>query len=159
MVDLASFKSSIDKLDIDKLKNVSTNLDNFKSKEDRLDVDKLVHVPVDLSKLIDVVKNDVVKNDVCNSKIKNTEDKILDITNSATNASLNAKINEVKNKIPSINNLASTIALTAVENKIRNFSILVKQKLTITQKLLGLKTKLLLMMIMIDILLFTNLIS
>ena len=102
----------------------------------------------------------VLKKDVYDGKIKNIEEKIPDTTNLATTTTtLNAKINEVKNKIPSINNLASTIALTAVENKIRNFSILVKQKLTITQKLLGLKTKLLLMMIMIDILLFTNLIS
>ena len=101
----------------------------------------------------------VLKKDVYDGKIKNIEEKIPDTTNLATTTTLNAKINEVKNKIPSINNLASTIALTAVENKIRNFSILVKQKLTITQKLLGLETKLLLMMIMIDILLFTNLIS
>ena len=35
-------------------------------------------------------------------KIKNIEDKIPDITNLATNASLNAKINEVKGEIPSI---------------------------------------------------------
>ena len=34
--------------------------------------------------------------------IKSIEDKIPDITNLATNASLNAKINEVKNKIPNI---------------------------------------------------------
>ena len=50
----------MDKLGIDKLKNVSTNLSNFKSNVDKLDVVKLVHVPFDLSKLSDVVKNDVV---------------------------------------------------------------------------------------------------
>ena len=58
----------------------------MKSKIDKLDVDKLVTVPVDLSKLSDAIKNDVVK-------IENIEDKIPDITNLATNASLNAKIN------------------------------------------------------------------
>ena len=63
-VDLASLKSNVDKLDIDKLKNVSTNVSNLKSKVDKLDVDKLVPVPVDLSKLSDVVKNDVVKKDI-----------------------------------------------------------------------------------------------
>ena len=77
-------KSDVDKLDIDKLKNVLTNLSNLKSKVDKLDVDKLVPVPVDLSKLSDVVKNDVVKKDVYNAKIKNIEDKIPDITNLAT---------------------------------------------------------------------------
>ena len=57
-VDLANLKSNVDKLDIDKLKNVPTNLSNLKSKVDKLDVDKLVPFPVDLSKLSDVVKHD-----------------------------------------------------------------------------------------------------
>ena len=38
----------MDKLGIDKLKNVRSNLSNLKSKVDKLDVDKLAHVPVDL---------------------------------------------------------------------------------------------------------------
>ena len=80
-VDLASLKSDVDKLDINKLKNVPTNLKNLKSKVHKLDVHKLVPVPVELSKLSDVVKNDVVKKDVYNAKIKNIEYKIADITN------------------------------------------------------------------------------
>ena len=55
-VDLVNLKSIVDKLDIDKLKNVPTNLSNLKSKVDKVDVDKLVRLPVDLSKLSDVVK-------------------------------------------------------------------------------------------------------
>ena len=54
----------MDKLDIDKLKNIQTNLSNLKSKVNKLDVDALIPVPVDLSKLSDVVKNDVVKKDI-----------------------------------------------------------------------------------------------
>ena len=54
-VDLANLKYNVDKLDIDKLKNVPTNLSNLKNKVDKLDTDKLVPVPVDLSKLSDVV--------------------------------------------------------------------------------------------------------
>ena len=119
-VHLASLKSNVDNLDIDKLKNVPANLGNVKSKVDKLDVDKLVPVPVDLSKLSDAVKDDVVKKDVYNAKIKNIEDKIPDITNLATSTTLNAKINEVKKEIPSIANLTTTTALTAVENKIPN---------------------------------------
>ena len=66
------------KLDIDKLKNVPTNLSNLKIKVGKLDVGKLVPVPVDLSKLSDVAKNnDVVRKDV---KIKNIKDKVPDIT-------------------------------------------------------------------------------
>ena len=60
-VDLANLKSDVDKLDIDKLKNLPTNLSNFKSKADKLDVDKLGPGPVALSKLSDVVKNDGIK--------------------------------------------------------------------------------------------------
>ena len=54
--DLANLKSDVDKLDIDKLKNVPNNLINLKSKVDKIDVDKLVPVPVDLSKLSDMIK-------------------------------------------------------------------------------------------------------
>ena len=60
-VDLPSLKSDADKLDIDRLKNLPTNLNNLKGKVDKLNVDKLVPVPVDLSKLSDAVKNDVIK--------------------------------------------------------------------------------------------------
>ena len=60
-VDLANLKSNIDKLDIDKLKNIPTNLSNLKSKVEKLDFDKLVPAPVDLKTLSDVVKTDVVK--------------------------------------------------------------------------------------------------
>ena len=158
--DLANLKCNVDKLDIDKLKNVPTNLNNWKSKVDKLDVDNLVPVPVDLNKLSDVVKNDVLKRDGYNAKIKNIEDKIPDITNLttkttfndktnevkneiasitnlATTNALNVKINDVKNKIPNITNLATT-ALTAVEKKIPNLSNLIK-KVTITQKLVKVK--------------------
>ena len=71
--DLANLKSDVDKLDIDKLKNVPSNLSNLKSKVDKLDVDKLVPVLVDISKLNDVEKNDVVKKGVYNAQIKHTE--------------------------------------------------------------------------------------
>ena len=54
-VDLASLKSNVDKLDIDKLKNAPTDWSNSKSKVGKLDVDKLLPVPVDLSKLSDVI--------------------------------------------------------------------------------------------------------
>ena len=100
-VDLANLKSNVDKLNIDKLKNVPTNLRNLKIKLDRLDVDKLVSVPVDLSKLSDVVKH-VVKKDVYNAKMKNIEDKMPYITNLATKITPHAKINEAKGEIFSI---------------------------------------------------------
>ena len=93
------------------------------------------------------------------AKIKYIEEKIPDFTNTTTTATaVNAKLNEVRNKMPTITNLATTTALTAVENKYLIFVILSK-KLTITQKLVKLEIKLLLIMMMINILLLKNLIS
>ena len=69
-VDLASSKSNVNKLDIDKSKNVPTNLRNLKSKVDKLNVNKLLPVPVDLSKLHDAAKNYVAKKYFDNTKIK-----------------------------------------------------------------------------------------
>ena len=130
-----SSKPDVDKLDIDKLKNVSTNLSNLKSNVDKLDV------PVDLSKLRDVVKNDVVKKDVYNAKIKNTEDKIHDITHLTTKTTRSAKINKVRGEVCNITNLATATSLTVVENKIPNVSNIVKK--TITHKLVKMKRKIL----------------
>ena len=131
------------------MRNVPTNLNNLKSKVDKFDVDKLIPVPVNLSKLSDVVKNDVVKKDVYKAKIKNIEDKITEITNLTTKTTLNDETNKVKGEIPNITNLATKTSLNAVENKIRSVSNLVKK--IITQKLLILKIKLLIM-IMINML-------
>ena len=158
-IDLANLKSNVDKLEIDKLKNIPNNLTNLKSHVNKLYGNKLVPVSVYLSKLSDVVNNGVLKKDLYNAKNKNIEDKIPDITNLATNISLNAKINKVNVEIPNITNLATTTALTTVKNKIPNVSNLVKKKLTITQKLVKLKIKLLLIMIIINILLLKSLIS
>ena len=83
-------------------------------------------------------------------RLKNIEDKIRNITNLVTNIFPIAKINEFKVEIPSITNLNTTAALTTVENKLPNVSNLVK-KVTITQKLMKWKRKLL---ILINILLF-----
>ena len=74
----------MDKLDIDKLKNIPTNISNLKSKVNELDIDQLVPVPVDLSKLSNVVKNDIIKKHAYNAKIENIDDQIPNITNLAT---------------------------------------------------------------------------
>ena len=123
-VDWANLKCDVDKLDINKLKNVPSGLSSLKSKVDNLDVDELIPIPVKLS---DVVKTDVIKKDLCNAKMENIEDKIPYITNLATNSSLNAKINEVKGEISSITNLVTTATFIYVENKISNVSNLVKE--------------------------------
>ena len=45
-VDLTNLKFDGDKLDIDKSKNVPSNLSNLKRKVDKLDVNKLVHTNI-----------------------------------------------------------------------------------------------------------------
>ena len=96
LVDLADLNSNVDKLDIDKLKNVPSGLSSSKSKVNKVNIDKLIPVPVELSKLSDVVKNDIAEKDAYNAKIKIIEDKIPDIINLATKTTLNAKINGLK---------------------------------------------------------------
>ena len=59
-IDLAQSKSDVDKIDIDKLKDIPKGLSSLKSKVDKLDFGKLKATPVDLSKLSDVVKDEVV---------------------------------------------------------------------------------------------------
>ena len=90
-------------------------------------------------------------------KIKNIEDKVPDITNLATKSALNFTINEVKAEIPSISGLAKTSALTVAENKTPDVSNLVKN-LAMTQKLMKLKIKLLII-VMINTLVLQNLIT
>ena len=50
-IDLVHLKSDVDKLGIDKLKNVPGNLSTLKSKVDKLNIEKLETAPVDLGKL------------------------------------------------------------------------------------------------------------
>ena len=56
-------KSDVVKLDIDKVKYVSTGLRN---KEDKLDIEKLETTPDDLSKLSNLVRNVVRKMNMMN---------------------------------------------------------------------------------------------
>ena len=76
-------KAEVDKLDGNKLVNVSTSLNNLKTKVDVLDVGKLKTVPVYLKKISDVVDNEVAKNTKFNTvktKVNNLEKKIPDAT-------------------------------------------------------------------------------
>ena len=67
-VDLSNYATKADIKNISHVDTSSfalkTNLASLKTEVDKLDIDKLVPVPVDLSKLSDVVKNNVVKKTV-----------------------------------------------------------------------------------------------
>ena len=64
-VDLSNYATKSDMKNISPVDTSSfalnTNLASLKTEVDKLDIDRLVPVPVDLSKLSNVVKNDIVK--------------------------------------------------------------------------------------------------
>ena len=64
-VDLSNYATKTDLKNVTHVDTSSfalkTNLASLKTEVDKLDIDKLVPISVDLSKLSDVLKNDVVK--------------------------------------------------------------------------------------------------
>ena len=127
---------------------LKTNLANLKTETDKLDINKLVTVPTDLSKLSNVAKNDVAKKTVYYKLVPkvNTidtsdfvlktkydtdkselENKILDTNGLLKKTNYNTKITDLENKIPDISNLSRKTALTTVENKIPSVSNLVNK--------------------------------
>ena len=98
--DLDNLKSDVDKLDIDKLKNVPSNLSSLKSKVGKLDIGKLETTPVDLSKLSDVVKNDVVKKTEYSELVKKFNNiSTTDTSNLVKKTDYNTKNIEIENKM------------------------------------------------------------
>ena len=119
------------------------NLASLKTEVDELDIDKLAPVPVDFSNLSDVIKNDVVKKtayDKLVAKVNNidTSDFVLKTKYQTDKAKLEKKIpnvtdfvkktklTELQNKILDISSLATKSASTANENKIPSVSGFVK---------------------------------
>ena len=107
---------------------LKTNLANLKTEVDKLDIDKLVLVPTDLSKLSNVVKNDVVKKDVFDklvARVNNIdtsgfilktiydtnkselENNIPDASSLVRKTDYNTKTNYIEGKIPDISGLAT----------------------------------------------------
>ena len=69
----ANSKFDVDKLDIDKLKNVPNGLNSLKSKVDKLDNGKFETTPIDLNKLSNVAKKYVLKNTEHNKLVKKAD--------------------------------------------------------------------------------------
>ena len=112
---------------------------HLKTEVNKLDIDKLVPVPTDLSKLSNVVKNDAVKKDVYDKlffKVNNIdtsrfilktkhdtdkselENKIPDTIDLVKKTHYNTKIVEIEGEIPDVNNLVTKTTLTTVENNL-----------------------------------------
>ena len=142
-----------------------TNLASLKTEVDKIDVDKLKTVPVDLAKLSNVVSNDVVKKTDYNTKVTSIENQIARVTKNTLDnlagitklkavdtsnfilktklasdvTTLENKIDTVNKKIPDISGLATKTSLTSylqtstfnsnvteVENKITAADIIAK---------------------------------
>ena len=104
---------------------LKTNLASLKTEVDKLDIDKLAPVPVDLSKLSDAVKNDVVKKTVYNKLAAKVND--IDASVFVLKTEYQADKTELERKRKQNSSLATKTALTAVENKIYHVSCLVKK--------------------------------
>ena len=150
-VDLSNYATKADIKNISHVDTSSfalkTNLANLKSEVDKLDINKLLPVPTDLSKLSNVVKNDVKKDEYNKlvTKVDNIdtsgfvlktkydtdkselENKSPDTSSLVKKTDYNTKITEIEGKIPDISNLATKTVLTTVENKIPSVSNLVKR--------------------------------
>ena len=101
---------------------LKTNLTNLKKEVDKLDVNKLKPIPTDLRKLSNVVKNDVVKKTDYNKLVARVDN--IDTSSFVKKTDYNTKITEIEDKIPDTSNLATKTALTTVENKIPDISTL-----------------------------------
>ena len=112
---------------------LKTNLANLKTEGDKLDIDKLKPVPTDLSKLSNAVKNDIVEK-AGYSKLVTKVDNI-DTSGLVKKTDYNTKITEIMYKIPDTSNFATKTSLTTVENKIPDISNLTtKTALTTLEK-------------------------
>ena len=127
-VDLANYATKTDLKNIPHVDVSSyvlkSNLASLKTKVDKLDIDKLTSVPFDLAKLSNAVKNDVVKK----TEYDKLVDKVngIDITNFVSRTLLKkSALTAVQNKIADVSGLAATSALTTVGNKIPYITSLV----------------------------------
>ena len=138
-VDLSNYATKADIKNISHVDTSSfalkTNLANLKTEVDKLDIDKLVPVPTDLSKLSNVVKNDVVTKDVYDKSVvkvnsidttgfvlktnydtdkSELENKIFDTCGLVKRTAYDSKISEIEGKIRDVSGLATKTALTAI---------------------------------------------
>ena len=123
-VDLSNYATETDLKNVTHIDTSSfelkTNLASLKTEVDKLDIDKLAPVPVDLGKLIDVVKNDVVKKAVYNeltAKVNN-----IDTSDFVLKAKYQADKAKLEKKIPDVNYFVKKTKLTELENKIPDVS-------------------------------------
>ena len=95
---------------------LKTNLASLKTEVDKLYIDKLVPVPVNLSKISDVVKNDVVKKNVYDRLVAKVNN--IDSNAFVLKTKYQTDKTELEKEIPDKTNLVKQIKITDLENKI-----------------------------------------
>ena len=108
-VDLSNYAT---KADIKNISHVDTssfalksNLASLKTEVDKLDIDKLAPVPADLSKLNDVVKNDVVKKTVYDKLVAKVNS--IDTIGFVLKSKYGTGKSELENEIPDTSRLSN----------------------------------------------------
>ena len=105
---------------------LTTNLASLKTKIDKLDIDKLVLAPVDLSKLSDLVKNDVVKKTVCDKLVAKVNS--IDTNAFVLKTEYDTDKSEIENKIPNTSDLVKkpdyNTKITKIEGKVFQLQML-----------------------------------
>ena len=84
---------------------LKTNLFCLKTEVDKLDIDKLVPVPTDLSKLSNLVKNDVVKKAAYNKLVAKVDN--IDTNDFVSKTKYDTDKTKLENKIPDVSDLAT----------------------------------------------------
>ena len=106
-VDLSNYATKTDAKNISHVDTSSfalkSNLASLKTEVDKLDIDKLVPVLVNFSKLIDVLKNDVVKKTAYNKLVAKVNS--IDTRRFALKTNYDADKKELENKIPDTSEL------------------------------------------------------
>ena len=112
-IDLSNYAT---KEDIKNITHIDTSslaleagLSNLKTEVDKLDIDKLVPVPTDLSKLSNVIKNDVVKKAAYNKLVAKVSN--IDTNDFVLKTTYDTDKKELEKKIPNTSNLATKNAL------------------------------------------------
>ena len=139
-VDLSNYATKTDLKNVSDIDVSSyarkSNLASLKTEVDKLDIDKLKPVPNDLAKLSNAVKNGVVKKTEYDKLVNKVNG--IDTTNFVSKtkygkdgSDFEDKINKIDKKISDVSDLVKKSALAVVENKIRDIGgLAIKSALT-----------------------------
>ena len=113
-VDLSNYATKTDLRNVTHIDTSSfalkTNLASLKTEVDKLDIDKLAPVPVDLSKLSDVVKNDVVKKTAYDKLVAKVNN--VDANDFVLRTKYNTDKTVLEKKIPNVTDFVKKVNFT-----------------------------------------------